>query len=132
MKVRSRAAVLREYPQFKKLFGALFRRLQRSDIIDIYNYGAGNGVPGFTYYSETLRFYKKYQKEIIELAENLAFDLGEDMLQMIGNFKCLKSYKLRPYDVALGLDGKGDYSTEIQNAMVWFALEEFSQQVIED
>lgn len=116
----------------KKLERAVIRQLGgRENLEDVYNHGAGAGYCGFTYYNDTCKFFKQHKTDIIALAEDLAQDLGEDMLTMISKFNCLKNMNITPYEVAKGLDGKGEMATQIQNAMAWFALEEIARDVME-
>ena len=95
---------------------------------DIANHGAASGWGGFTYYSDTVMFFRENRKTILEVATNLADDLGESMLAMIAGFNCLKGYELTQDDVAKALyTGKGEDATCIMNAMTWFALEEVAR-----
>ena len=95
---------------------------------DIQNHGASGGFGGFIYYRETVAFYRRNRKAILQLAETLADDLGEDLLSMVASFNCLKSAELTQNEVAQALYlSKGDMVDQIQNAMAWFALEEVAR-----
>lgn len=114
----------------EKLKRAVIKRLGGKEyLVDISRYGANTGFSGFTYYSETCEFYRENKKEIILLAEELAEELGEDMLTMVSHFNCLKDMEITPYEVAKGLDGNGEMAEQIQNAMAWFALEEVARSI---
>jgi hypothetical protein len=92
---------------------------------DICNHGADGGVSGFTWYSDTVKFYRRNRKAILALAESMADDLGEDLLTMAASFNCLRQYKLTNNEIAQALYmSKGEWVDYVQNAMAWFALEE--------
>ena len=92
---------------------------------DIRNHGAGGGVSGFTWYTDTVKFYRNNRKTILAVAESMADDLGEDLLSLVAGFNCLRQYKLTNNEVAQALYmSKGDMLDQVQNAMAWFALEE--------
>lgn len=115
----------------EKLVKVVIKQLEdRTYLEDVVNHGASGGFPGFTYYHDTVAFFRKNKKEIIELAENLANDLGEDVTDMIKNFVCLKDYELSNSQIGKVLYGRfsdnGD-NTTIMNALVWFALEEVAR-----
>lgn len=119
----------------EKLLKAIIKQLgDRTQLEDVYNYGASDGFPGFAYYHDTVIFFRKNKKEIVELAENLANDLGEDVTNMVKNFVCLKDYELSNSQIGKVLYGRfsdsGD-NTIIMNALSWFALEEVARYEME-
>lgn len=59
---------------------------------DITNHGIDGGFHGFIYTTETVKFAKQNLTEIMELAKNMANDMGEDTYKMIAGFNCLKNY----------------------------------------
>ena len=101
---------------------------------NVTNHGADGGFNGFIYYSDTVAFFKKNKKLIVESVEDMAESIGEDILSMIKNFNCLKDYELSSSQIGKVLYGKfsdsGDNST-IMNALSWFALEEVARYVTE-
>lgn len=116
--------------RFPKLTRAVLRRASRESLGDVVRNGASSGVTGFIYYAETLAFYKAHKAEILALAEQLAQDLGEDMVTMISSFSCLRNDKLSATQVAEALySGRGDESRNVRNAMTWFTLEEVSREL---
>lgn len=115
----------------EKLIKAVIKQLgDRTYLEDVCNHGANGGFIGFTYYSDTLTFFRKNKKEIVELAEDMANDLGEDVTNMIKGFICLKDYELSNSQIGKVLYGKfsdsGD-NVQIMNALSWFALEEVAR-----
>jgi hypothetical protein len=103
-----------------------------NSIDDVANNGAGSGHPGFTYYTDTVNFYHKNKKAINQLAEEVAQDLGCDLLSMIKNFKCLNDdfSEAAIAKVVFGKIGSDDASTLIANAMSWFVLEEVANDIV--
>lgn len=105
----------------KRLERAIRRKLTKSELRDIAMYGAGGGVPGFTYYSETVKFYRKYRREIVELVEEMAEEFGESPINFVKGFRCLDATEK---EVACTLYGTGKQIDEnVANALTWFALE---------
>lgn len=118
-----------------KLVKAVIKQLGgRESLEDVTNHGASGGFCGFVYYSDTIEFFRKNKKEIIELAEDMANDFGEDVTNMIKNFNCLKDYELSNSQIGKVLYGRfsdsGD-NTNIMNALAWFALEEVARHEID-
>lgn len=106
-------------------------------LTDVMNHGADSGWPGFTYYHDTVEFFLNNKKEIIELAKEMADDLGENVIEMIGGFNCLKyyDYKTNKWIEPEGQDAigktiygrKNDTDEMVANALAWFALEEVAR-----
>ena len=130
--MKTKKEVLAENPEFKTLINAVVSRIGMDSIEDVNSYGISGGFGGFIYYNDTVKFFKSHRKDILKLAENMSFQLGEDLLSMISNFNCLSSgdYKNRKPDftqneIAQAIyTGKGECVTNIQNGMAWFAAEE--------
>jgi hypothetical protein len=96
---------------------------------DVVNYGACGGFNGFFYYSETNLFFKKNKMPIIKMAEDIASDIGEDVISMIGNFNCLR---VKSTIVAEALyNPKTEDPENVRNALAWFALEEVCRSFID-
>lgn len=120
--------VIKENPEYAVLIRAVIRNIGKESIEDVINNGIDGGFSGFIYTRDTIDFFHKHKSEIIKLAENMADSLGEDMLNMITGFNCLKDQKLSSYEVAKALESKdkaidSDHAN-IKNAMAWFAAEE--------
>ena len=95
---------------------------------DIQNHGADGGWNGFTWYTDTCKFYRRNRAAILAMLESLADDLGEDLLSLVASFNCLRQYKLTQNEVAQALYlSKGEWVDTVQNAMAWFALEEVAR-----
>ena len=90
------------------------------------SHGLSTGIVGsLIYYSDTCKFFRTYKKEIVELTEAQALDLGEDVLSMVADFNGLdKQFSIS--EVAKVLYGPyqdTDYHQMISNHLSWFAYE---------
>tara|TARA_R110000751_G_scaffold10347_1_gene37960 strand:- start:54 stop:443 length:390 start_codon:yes stop_codon:yes gene_type:complete len=97
---------------------------------DVRNHGASGGVGGFIYYNETIDFFDKNKESIMALTKEMADDVGyTSTYEMIANFNCLNdNYSLDEIVESLhGVDN--DASTQVKNAMSWFALEEVARSI---
>lgn len=123
-----------EDTRYPRLTRAVLRRVSRDSLEDVVNHGAAGGFSGFTYYTDTLAFYKAHKGDILALAESMASDLGEDMLAMIAGFGCLvdgsRRHQYSATEIGEALySGRGDATTQVRNAMAWFALEEVAREL---
>ena len=131
-KTQTKKQVLADNSEYKTLINAVINRIGMDAVQDVNNHGINGGFSGFIYYSDTVKFFKTYKKDILKMAENMASELGEDMITMISNFNCLSSgdYRNRkpdytPTEIGEAIfSGRGENATQIQNAMAWFAAEE--------
>lgn len=87
--------------------------------------GAAGGFGGFIYYTETTEFWRRNRKIITEQLSELAFSLGENVLQMVMSFGGIKDGDFSEDEVGRAL--YGNYNSDldqIYNVFTWFALEE--------
>ncbi len=117
-----------------KLVRAVVRQLgggqdAMKNLQDVYNHGASGGFHGFSYHADTVKFYKRHRKEIVEVAEIMADDLGENLIEMVMRFGCFKGYVHdRNFHREVGQTLYGvPVDTEVANAMSWFTLEEVAR-----
>ena len=105
----------------------------KESVRDAYEGGADCGVPGFTYYSDTVKFWKHHKAAIIALAEEMADSMGEDLLTMVAGFGCIQgSYSTSEVGKVLyGRDTNDSTYTQVANAMTWFALEEVAREIFD-
>lgn len=120
--------------RYPRLTRAILRRVDREQLEDVVRHGASGGFPGFTYYTDTLAFYKAHKADLLKMAEEMASELGQGMLEMIAGFGCLVDSQRKPqYSVdEIGeaiYSGRGDAATQVRNAMAWFALEEVAREL---
>ncbi len=94
---------------------------------------AEDGYNGFIYYSETIDFWKKNKKEIIQSLKDLAFDLGEkSYLDVVLGFNTFKKSDITIDDIAEVIyanNTNNDYYTTIANALSWYALEQVAWEL---
>ena len=125
--MKTKSQVLKENPNYKTLINAVINRVGVSSVSDIMNYGIDGGFPGFTYYTDTHRFAMRNRDLIIELLEEQAQSLGEEVVEMVSHFGVFRNSRMDSDDRKnlyryLG-GGKCDQSS-ITNVMAWFAAEE--------
>lgn len=96
-----------------------------TDYRDILRSGATAGYCGFIYYTDTEAFTRKNRARILESVQNLAHELGENMLQFIASFNCLNLSETEIFE-ALS-NHKSEHRTELYNALAWYALEEVAR-----
>jgi len=101
---------------------------------DVLRGGADAGFCGFTYYRDTVDFFKRYRADIVALAEQMADDLGEEPLTMVCGFRCLDTDNDTKKSVAKCLYGGrlNDDDDTVANALAWFALEEVARAACDD
>ena len=93
-------------------------------------HGANVGIPGFIYYNETIPFFIKNRKDIVNHMEQTAAELGTDIISMVQGFGVFRnSDKPGPSEVGRALwDGKKhEELTTLYNVFAWYALEEVSR-----
>lgn len=129
---QSKAKVLRDNPQFSRLINAVVNQLGGTESLeDIRNHGIDGGYTGFTYYSDTVPFAMRNRKQIIELLEEQASQLGEDVVNMVNNFGVFRRNggmdAEERNDLYRYLGGGKPKETTIPNIMAWFAAEEVAR-----
>ena len=79
-------------------------------LVDAANHGADAGWPGFTYYTDTSKFYEQNEEDIWAMLDDMASNFGsKNVLSLIAGFG--------------GADSVSDDST-FKNLLSWAALEE--------
>ena len=97
---------------------------------DVCIHGAAGGFHGFIYYHETEEFYLKNKTLIVEMAQEMADNLGTSLTAMIQGFSCL--------DATEEEIGKTLYGTRktvdrfVANALAWFTLEEVARSLVDN
>jgi hypothetical protein len=130
--MKTKTQVIKERPEYKTLINAVINNIGMDSVEDVINHGIDGGFHGFVYHTETIAFYKKHKKIINKMALEMASELGENILEMIGGFNCLKYYdhKTGKWTESEGQDAIGktfygnDLDTQVANALAWFAAEE--------
>lgn len=91
------------------------------------SHGIDGGFSGFIYYSETHDFAMKNRRLIVELLEDSADCLGEDVVSMVSNFGIFRNSPMDAddkRDLYKYLGGGRPEQGAITNVMAWFAAEE--------
>lgn len=96
----------------------------------VYRHGIDGGFGGFVYYSDTVPFAEKHRSLIVNRLEELADDLGLDVVNMVSNFGPLRGKmddddRLDLYRYLSLTKCKGG---TIPNLMAWFAAEEICRE----
>ena len=108
---------------FKELSGIL---------VDCSKHGATSGFPGFTYYTDTVKFYKKHQIDIVSHMEKTAIKLEKDLISMVLHFDEFHNSDdpPTPSNVGKALWDKNLYWKELYelyNVFAWYTLEQLSR-----
>lgn len=118
---------------------AVIRALGGRDYLaDVARHGAASGFPGFTYYRDTDRFYRRHRAAINALVMELARDFGEDPVSMVDGFGCLKDSSDDEQRDSIGRAIYGGRLTDshsdtlVTNALAWLALEEVARALEPD
>ena len=105
-----------------------------STLKDVANHGADAGFVGFTYYSDTCKFFDDNKDLIMEqLLEDRASIGYSSLTKMLSSFKCFKD--VDTYDIEAFLINSDDESNEeqttLKNGLAWYALESVAWQLEE-
>ena len=86
--------------------------------------GANCGINGFIWYSDTVNFWRKNRKAITAALEQLADNLGEDVVSMVSSFNNIKG-QYTATEIGKAIFGRyNDEFTGIYDTLAKFALEE--------
>lgn len=87
-------------------------------IEDLAEHGADAGFPGLSYYSDTIKLYEKYEREIWEALDEDADGMGsKNILDFIGTLS--------------GADNVAD-EDQFKNLLVWYMAERTARQVVDE
>jgi len=89
------------------------------------------GVSGFIYYDDTHQFAIENREAIVELLEESAEQMGEDVVEMVKGFGVFggEMDKDEKKDLYRFLGGGEVEQGAVTNVMAWFALEELANAV---
>jgi hypothetical protein len=101
-----------------------------SQLVTCAKHGADGGFPGFTYYLDTIHFFKQNRKDIVTNIGQTAAEMGMDIIKLVQSFGVFR-YSTPPTS---GEVGKAlwdsahihDELTMLYNVFAWYALEEIS------
>ncbi len=110
-------------------------------LADICAHGVDGGFHGFIYTRDTVAFFEANRAEIVKLAEDMADDLGENVIEMIAGFGCLAgrgdAKARKEFLPAAGrcIYGNGSVAkddSDVANALAWFACGEVARELTPD
>jgi hypothetical protein len=126
--MKTKAQVIKDNSQYKSLINAVIKSLHGTDSIeDINRHGIDGGYGEFVYYADTHKFAIKNQKAIVSMLENMAADMGEDVVKMVEGFGVFRNSPMDAddkKDLYKYLAGVKPQQGAITNVMAWFAAEE--------
>lgn len=98
-----------------------------STLRDIRNHGADAGYGGFTYYSDTCKFFRRNRASIVELLKSQASDFGHKTItEMVKQFRCAQDSDEDEIGRALFGKTRSD-EVSVENCLAWYALEEVAR-----
>ena len=105
-----------------------------SALKDVSNYGADAGFVGFTYYSDTCKFFDDNKDLIMgQLLDDRASIGYNSLTEMLSSFKCFKD--VDTYNIEAFLINSDDESNEeqttLKNGLAWYSLETVAWQLEE-
>ena len=118
-----------------KLQQAVINQLGDNDVLqDIANHGASGGYSGFTYTRDCCEFFEANQKAIVELVNDMAWNVGTYPIPLVANFGCLAEHDDRETRDEIGrcIYGKPlEDDRMVPEALAWLALEETARELCE-
>lgn len=119
--------VISGHSNYKTLINNVVNNLSnKEDIHNIYEHGIAADFGKFVYYDDTVKFWRDNRKSITALLEDVAEQMGDDMLQMVCRYFNY-DLDLQPTEVAKCIYGRfslEDRNEQIYNVLTWFAAEE--------
>lgn len=128
--------VLRDNSQHTELIKAVIKQLdlEGEDLLnalsDIRKHGISGGFNGFSYYSDTYKFAMDNRDQIVALLEEVADQLGEEVVTMVAGFGVFRNSPMDKDDrkqLYLYIGGGNPEQGTITNVMAWFAAEEVAR-----
>lgn len=125
--MKTKSQVINENPTLKTVINAVINRIGMDSVKYVNRHGIDGGFNGFIYYSETHSFAIRHRKTIVQMLENLANDLGEEVVQMVSGFGVFRNSPMDNddrKDIYRYLSGAKVEQGTITNLMAWFCAEE--------
>ena len=125
--MKTKKTVLTENSEYKTLINAVISRIGMASVNDVNQYGIDGGFSGFIYYSETHKFALTYRKQIVQLLEETAEMMDEDVVGMVSGFGVFRRSPMDAYDkrdLYKYLGGCKPEQGAITNVLAWFAAEQ--------
>ena len=125
--MKTKKQVLSENKEYSVLINAVISRIGMDSVSDVISHGIDVGFNGFIYYSDTHKFAIQYRKLIVTMLEDMADQLGKDVVSMVSNFGVFRHSPMDnedKRDLYKYLSGGKPEQGAITNVMAWFAAEE--------
>ncbi len=125
--MKTKKQVLAENSDYRVLINAVISNIGMNSVMDVVNHGIDGGFSGFIYYSDTHKFAMQYRKLICKMLEQMADDLGEDVVKMVSGFGVFRNSPMDQddkKDLYKYIGGGRPEQGTITNVMAWFAAEE--------
>jgi hypothetical protein len=125
--MKTKKQVLSENSDYRVLINAVISNIGMDSVMDVVNHGIDGGFSGFIYYSETHKFAMQYRKLICQMLEQMADDMGEDVVKMVSGFGVFRNSPMDQddkKDLYKYIGGGRPEQGTITNVMAWFAAEE--------
>lgn len=125
--MKSKQQVLRDNSDYKTLINAVYANVGKDSIQSVNEHGIQGGYNGFIWYTETHAFAMRYRKLILKLLEQQAYELDEEVVEMVSNFGVFRNNPMDNddrKDLYRYLGGGRPEQGQITNLMAWFAAEE--------
>lgn len=125
--MKTKTQVLKDNSDYKTLINAVINRIGMDNVENVMRSGADAGYSGFIYYQETHAFAIRHRKDILRMLNDMANDLGEEVVAMVAGFGVFRRDKMDNEDrqeLYKYLGGAKCEQSTITNVMAWFALEE--------
>ena len=123
--MKTKTQVVKDNSEHKMLINAVISRIGMHSVMDVINHGVDGGFSGFIYYHETCKFYTRHRKAINQWVKDMAEEFGQGAVEFVQSFGCLKDSDWRD-EIGVCLYGGrlSDNTTQVENALAWFAAEE--------
>ena len=109
---------------------SVYRSLDAQQIADLVKYGINGGFAPYIYYEDTCKFAFKFKKEINQMLDDLAWELGETKEAVVRSFKDSKDFDWNTvYRFFAQSRPHKDDSLITINIFCWYAVEEVCNRI---
>lgn len=125
--MKTKSQVIRENKNYQSLINAVIDNIGLDSVEDVNNHGIDGGFSGFIYYSDTHKFAMRHRKQIVDMLEEIAEGMGEDVISMVNAFGVFRPSGMDAddkKDLYKYLGGGRPNQGALTNVMAWFAAEE--------
>lgn len=119
---------IKDAPHMEKLIRRVVNQIGGAENLEGLR-STDDGYPGFAYYADTHKFAMANRGLIVELLNETADQLGEEVVSMVKHFGVFKGEMDREdlQDLYKYLGGGRPEQGTVTNIMAWFALEEVAR-----